>query len=392
MIKPDEQQSTPFASTWSRWFFTVSILFVLYLAYQLVHPFLVQVFLAVVLVVVAMPLYEATLNLMGGQRTLASAITCLLLILIFAIPFFFIISLLTAQALELYTTVSKLLAGNKLEATFSEGMGRLGPIIEELQEKLGISHADVLQQVGNLVRKVSNFLYENITGLLKGVTNLIIGVALVLFVTFYLFMEGSRLATWVLALSPLPQEMNSQIMDDMLRTLRATLKGSVVLAFINGTVSGLGFFAFGVPNALFWGTVMVFASVVPIVGTALVWVPGGIYLIIMGDYGQATGVMIWCLIVSVVCDNWLRPKLIGGQADLHPLLTFFAVLGGISYFGLVGLILGPLVLAILLSLIEVYKRYFLSNAPAQAQFCAGQPDQPDSPAKGSASPEGDQAP
>jgi predicted PurR-regulated permease PerM len=130
----------------------------------------------------------------------------------------------------------------------------------------------------------------------------------------------------------------------------------------------------------------VFASVVPIVGTALVWVPGGIYLIIMGDYGQATGVMVWCLIVSIICDNWLRPKLIGGQADLHPLLTFFAVLGGISYFGLVGLILGPLVLAILLSLIDVYKRYFLNTAQAQAEFCAVEPETPPE----SASQEGDQ--
>jgi predicted PurR-regulated permease PerM len=337
-MSPDQQPKTPqpspqpsppqapFTNKWSRWFFIISILFVLYLAYQLMQPFLVQVFLAVVLVVVAMPLYEATLRLMGDHRTLASAITCLLLILIFAIPFFFVISLLTGQALDLYTTVSKLLASDKLESTFASGLGRLGPIIDQIQDKLGISHADVLQQVGNLVRKVSSLLYENFTGLLKGVTNLIIGVALVLFVTFYLFMDGANMAAKMLALSPLPREMNSQILNDMLRTLRATLKGSVVLAFINGTVSGLGFFVFGVPNALFWGTVMVFASVVPIVGTALVWVPGGVYLIIMGDYGQASGVMIWCLVVSVICDNWLRPKLIGGQADLHPLLTFFAIL------------------------------------------------------------------
>lgn len=387
-MNPAEQPQTPFSSTWSRWFFAACILFVLYLAYHLMEPFLVQVFLAVVLVVVAMPLYEYTLNLMGGHRTLASAITCILLILIFAIPFFFVISLLTAQALDLYTTVSKLLAGDKLETTFREGLGRLGPMIDQLQDKLGISHADVLQQVGNLVRKISNLLYENFTGLLKGVTNLVIGVALVLFVTFYLFMDGAHMAARVLSLSPLPRDMNSRILDDMLRTLRATLKGSVVLAFINGTVSGLGFFVFGVPNALFWGTVMVFASVVPIVGTALVWVPGGIYLIIMGDYGQASGVMIWCLIVSVICDNWLRPKLIGGQADLHPLLTFFAVLGGISYFGLVGLILGPLVLAILLSLIEVYKRYFLDNGQGKKEFCAVQTENThDDP-----SPEGEQTP
>jgi predicted PurR-regulated permease PerM len=157
-------------------------------------------------------------------------------------------------------------------------------------------------------------------------------------------------------------ETNQRILEDILRTLRATLRGSVVLALINGTASGLGFWVFGVPNALFWGTVMVFASVVPIVGTGLVWVPAGVYLLLMGHLGAGVGVMVWCLVVSLACDNWLRPQLIGGQAHLHPLLTFFAVLGGLSLFGLVGLILGPLVLALLLSLTEVYQRYFLEPA------------------------------
>jgi predicted PurR-regulated permease PerM len=175
-----------------------------------------------------------------------------------------------------------------------------------------------------------------------------------------------------MALSPLPPEMNHQIRRDVLVTLRATLKGSVVLALIYGLISGLGFWLFGVPNALFWGTVMVFSSVVPIFGTALVWVPAGIYLIVMGAWPQAVGVMVWCLVTMVVCDNWLRPKLIGGQANLHPLLTFFAVLGGITYFGMVGLILGPLVLAILLSLIEVYQRYFLQPA-GRAEACRPAP-------------------
>jgi predicted PurR-regulated permease PerM len=176
-----------------------------------------------------------------------------------------------------------------------------------------------------------------------------------------------------MALSPLPRDMNDQIRRDVLVTLRATLKGSVVLALIYGLLSGLGFWLFGVPNALFWGTVMVFASVVPIFGTALVWVPAGIYLIIMGDWPQAVAVMVWCSVTMVVCDNWLRPKLIGGEANLHPLLTFFAVLGGITYFGMVGLILGPLVLAILLSLIEVYQRYFLQPAAGPVSPEAGAP-------------------
>ena len=259
--------------------------------------------------------------------------------------------------------------GDQLANNFQKGLGWLTPYLERLQETLGLSHGDVLQHVGEMVRKISNLLYENLAGLLRGFTNLIIGFALVLFVTFYLLMDGGTMAEKLAALSPLPAETNRRIKEDILNTLRATLKGSVVLALIQGVAGGLGFGVFGVPNALFWGTVMVFASVVPLVGTALVWLPAGIYLIVMGQTSQALGVMAWCLAAGLTCDNLLRPKLIGGQADLHPLLTFFSVLGGISLFGIVGLILGPLVLAVLISLLEVYQRYFLnpSHLPPQPE-------------------------
>ncbi len=355
----DHCSSPPFASSWSRWFFTVSILFALYGVYRLVQPFLIPIFLSVVLVVVAGPIYDFILKRVGGRRALASALTCLLLIIVLAVPFFLMVGLITSQAFHLYNTVSELLTSQQLQDTFREGLGRLTPQYHKLQDALGISQDEILKHVGEAVRRISGFLYSNLTALLAGMTNLLIGFALVVFVTFYLLMDGEVMMEKALSLSPLPREMNLQIRGDILRSLRATLKGSVVLALINGTAGGLGFWIFGVPNALFWGTVMVFASVVPLVGTALVWVPGCIYLVVAGESGQALGTALWCLVSSLACDNVLRPRLIGAQTNLHPLLTFFSILGGLTLFGMVGLILGPLILAILLSLLEVYQRYFL---------------------------------
>lgn len=354
----------PFSNPWSRWFFTACILFVLYLAYKLVEPYLIPIFLAVVLVVVAGPLYDFVLKLVGGRPSLASGLTCLVLTVAIALPFFFLLGMLTSQAFQLYTTVSHMLMSDELQRNFSQGLGRLAPMLAKLHDSFGLSQADVLAQVGRWVQTVSNFLYANLTGLLRGFTNLVVGFALVLFVTFYLLMDGSDMAEKALALSPLPPETNQRIKRDILRSLRTTLKGTVVLALIQGIAGGVGFGLFGVPNALFWGTVMVFASVVPLVGTALVWAPGGIYLLVTGNPVQGVGVMVWCLAAGLICDNVLRPRLIGRGSNLHPLLTFFSVLGGLSLFGVVGLILGPLVLAVLLSLLDVYQRYFLPNALA----------------------------
>lgn len=374
----------PFDNPWTRWFFAGCILFVLYLIYLLVQPFLIPLFMAVVLVVVAGPSYSWFNRKLGGRSYLASGITCLLLIVIIAVPFFFIAGVLASQALDLYTTMSQMLSSQELHATFNRGLGRLQPLLDELQRNFGISQHNMLSEVGNWVRDVSSVLYRNLTGLLRGVTNLVIGFVLVLFVTFYLLMDGAEMANKAIALSPLPDQMNSQIKRDILESIQATLRGSLVLALIHGAAGGLGFWIFGVPLALFWGTVMVFASVVPLVGTALVWLPAGIYLMILGSTGQAIGVMIWCLATALIGDNILRPRLVGGKTNLHPLLTFFSILGGLSVFGMVGLVLGPLILALAISLIKVYQSYILdisrkgspAPGPAAAPQAAGEAQAP----------------
>ena len=355
----DKCDSQPFTSTWSRWFFAAFFLLALFLCYKLVEPFLTTIFLAVVMVVVSAPLYQYFLRVFKGRRSLASGITCLLLILIIAIPFFLIAGMITSQALDLYNTVSGMLTSGHLQKAFDDALGHWAPYFEGFKNHFGVSQEDFLKEVGEIVRRISAFLYQNLAGILRGVTNILIGFALMLFVTFYLLIDGSELADKGLALSPLPGHLNQRIREDFLRSLRATLKGTVVLALIQGIAGGSGFWVFGIPNALFWGTVMIFASVVPLVGTALIWLPGGLYLMANDHLWPAVGMMVWCLIAGLTCDNILRPRLIRGEAQVHPLLTFFSVLGGLSLFGLVGLILGPLVLAVLLSLLAIYQDYFL---------------------------------
>ena len=232
--------SHPFNNSWSRWFFTAAILGVLWLAFLLVQPYLVQIFLAIMLVVVSAPLYEYLLERFKGRCALASAITCLLLIIIIVLPFFLVAGMLTTQALSLYRTMSTLLFSDHWEQNIRQGLGWVGPHVEKLQDLLGISQADVLKEVGEAVRKISNLLYANLTGLLAGVTTGLVGFALMMFVTFYLLMDGPSASRRLLALSPLPEDMNQKIMSDIMVSLRATIKGTVVLALINGTVGGGG--------------------------------------------------------------------------------------------------------------------------------------------------------
>ena len=352
----------PFQSAISRWFFAAVILAAMFMAFRLVEPFLMHIFFAVVCVVALGPLYEYLHLKLGWSPNMASAVTCLVLTVVIAIPMLLIAGVLTSQALDLAQAVSKLVLSGELQHRFQDSLGVLAPYLDRLNETLdmNISHNDVLKEAADLVRHLSNVLYNNITRLLTGVTSVLIGLALVLFVTFFLLIDGDKMAKHFLGLSPLPSHMNQRIQRDMLQNLRATLRGTVFLALLNGTLAGLGFWVSGLPNALFWGTVMTFASVVPIVGTSLVWLPAGIFLLASGDIWQAITVMSWSGISAVVCDNIIRPKLLGSASNLHPLLVFFAIMGGLGVFGMAGLLLGPMTVAFLVSLLQVYQRYFLA--------------------------------
>ncbi|MCB2189390.1 MAG: AI-2E family transporter [Deltaproteobacteria bacterium] len=352
-----------FANSFSRWFFLVLIVLVLYLSYQIISPFLLPIFLSMTLVVVGGPMYQGLLRLVRGRRYLASALTCLVLMGMILLPFFLLGGVLTAQALELYTSVSHQLSQGDLPKMFNFHLGDLDPLFERLREAVGVSRADIYRELGELVRRVSNLVYVQFTEILAGVTNFLIGFALVMFITFYLLMDGEELAKRLMSLSPLPGDTNQQIRAEMLSTLKATLRATVMLALINGGICGVGFGLFGVPKAVFWGVTMVMASVVPLIGTGLIWVPTVIYLLVQSQTGAAIGVGVWCLVVGLVCDNILRPRFLGGATNIHPLATFFSVLGGLGFFGLTGLILGPMVLAILLSLLGIYEKHFLSPAP-----------------------------
>ncbi len=363
-----ENTAKPFTSIVSKLFFAACIIFVLYLTYQLLEPFIIPIFLALIATVVSLPLYRVFLHGCKRNKIIASILTCLVLTLIVVIPFLLIAAIITNQALSLYSYISGLILNNQLEGTLKQLMDYIAPLWEALQKTVGVSQQEVASQLGDFVGKASNFLYVNVLSLVRGFGSLILNFVLILFITFYLLMDGRRMGAKLMTLSPLPSHLNTSIATDVLRSLRTTMKGTLLLATLQGVAGGLGFWLAGVPNSPFWGTLMVFASVVPIVGIALVWVPAVIYLLLMGDTAAPVLLGAWCLLVGLSCDNILRPKLLGRERGIHPLLTFFSVLGGLSLYGMVGLFIGPLILAVLISLLEVYERYFLN--PDQCPPCA----------------------
>ena len=349
----------PFQTTVSKVFFVACIVIVLYLGFLLLQPFLIPLFLSIIVAVVSGSIYRYFLKLFRMKKALASLVTCLLLTIVMLIPILLIAGIMTNQALALYTSISNQIANNEMEGTLRGLLDYVAPLWQALQSTFDISKETITSQLGELVGKASNFLYTNAMNLVKGFTALIINFVLIIFITFYLLMDGRQMSFKVMSLSPLPQHLNRSIAQDMVVSIRTTIKGTFMLALLQGILNGVGFWIFNVPNSLFWGTLVIFASMVPLVGAALIWLPVSVYLLITGNVPGAVVVLVWGLIVGLVCDNILRPKILGAERGIHPLLTFFSVLGGLYFFGMVGLFIGPLILAVLISLLEVYQRYFL---------------------------------
>lgn len=362
---PEDWQDFP--SRFARLFFGALTLLVLYYSYEIIKPYLVDIFLALVLFFTARPLHRGLTRLLFGMRALASFLTCLLLALMILLPLFTLVSIIANQALEFSAWVSKGLESGVLWQYLASKVAAVKELLRRLNLPLPPEQLKLEEVVKTVLTSASVFIYTNAVSLLKGFTGFLVDLVLILFVTFFLFLQGDDFIEEIKKLSPLDPRHNEEILAEMEATIKATLWSTVVVAFIQGALGGLGFYVAGVPQAAFWGTVMIPASVIPVVGAALIWVPAVAYLIFQGAWTAAAGLALYFILFVGSIDNLLKPWLMKGTRPTPAIFIMFSILGGISYFGVIGFIIGPLILSFLLSLLNIYRLTILAAHAAEAQ-------------------------
>lgn len=343
----------------SNYVFMAFLIGVLYLFYLVIRPFLSDLFIAMVMAIVFYPLYKLLRRVLWGWKIASALITILIIILVFLIPMVLLSGVITGQSLDLYQKITKGLQDGSLKNAFNLKISS----ISHLFEGLGIDlHAVPLEEkLGNLLKNLSEFIYTEMATMAKGLVGIVFDLVIVLFICFFLLIDGEKFLKEIKLLSPLEVSHHERIVQQLERTLKATLKGSIIVALAQGLLGGLGFWIFDIPMAAFWGVCMVFSSVIPLVGTSLIWIPAALYLAITSSFWMAIGLALWGTLIISGADNVLRPMLLKGEANLHPLLTFLSILGGLIYFGFLGFILGPIVLSFLMTLFEIYKKEFLPD-------------------------------
>ena len=221
----------------------------------------------------------------------------------------------------------------------------------------------ILEKAGQAVGMISNLLVNSLSSMTKMTVNALFNVVIMLYVMFYFLTMGDVLLDKILYYLPLAHHDEERLLQRFTSVAGATMKSTLIIGILQGGLCGLAFYLAGIQGAVFWGTVMAVMSIIPAFGTAIIWGPALVILAMMGDF---TGVIILAVICGAVAgnlDNLLRPRLVGKDTEMHDLFVLFGTLGGIAMFGILGIIIGPIISALFITIWEIYGDAFQEYLP-----------------------------
>jgi predicted PurR-regulated permease PerM len=328
-------------------FLLVILLGILYLCYLLFRPFLYEITIAGILVTIFYPIYLKFVFWTRGRMFFSSLILCLLILLVLIIPFTFFLYYLASEALSLYASLTNNGASNAITQFFSSAVWKdLNIQAKEL--------FDVQKFLMDTLTFARGFVISGATAVVTGITNFVISILLVFFCMFFLFIEGKRLMQRLMQLTPLSNKYDKLIWMKFRDVSYTTVVASFVTAFAQSMVGAIGFTVVGLPPLLAAVLIFIFAFL-PYIGTVIIWLPAAIYLLIIGQTWQGVFMLIWGACGISLVDNIIRPLLIKNKAQVHPMIIFLAILGGIGLMGFWGVIFGPLIVALAFTILHIYE-------------------------------------
>lgn len=336
------------------YFFFALLIGISFLVFFVLKPFIIPFIIAIILAHLFGAVYRMFLRITKKSAIISSALTCLCIALIILIPVITVSFLVVGEVQSIIAYFSKdASAGKTLVESINHTLA-LFPILDKVDASNFINE----QTIVNVAKSVSQNALVLFQGAYQGFSHLMFVIFAIFFSLFYLFIDGGRLMRRIMQLTPLRDSYEDILVEKFNSISRATLKGTTLVAIIQGTMGGILFWATGVSSPVFFGILMTLASVIPSVGSALIWLPVGIFMIILGHVNM--GIIIFLvggLLIGSV-DNIIKPKLVGKDTQIHPLLVLFSTLGGISLFGIVGFIVGPIIISLFMALWDIYSLEF----------------------------------
>jgi len=342
--------------------FAVIVMFLFY-----IFRFYLWIFLYSLIFYVALrPLHELLLKYVK-KRIFSSTLVILIILSLVVIPSMYLLSVLSEQIYVLYERVHFTI---NLEVLKAIGDNKL---VDNALSFFNIQKADVGQRIVNYFKATSMTAFSSITSIVSFPINFIIKFFMMMLILFFLFKDAYNIEGAVYRILPLPTDLEMNIVKRLKEVIYVLMLGNFFIMLLQGFMVGIGLFIAGVSTPLIWGTLAAILSLIPVIGTTLIWLPASVYLYYTGNYGMAVFAAGWCFSWYMLLENIVKPKIFGDRLNFHPLLFFFLLLGSIQAFNLPGVIIGPIILSLFYSFWEIYKilddymqnkRTFVNDDPA----------------------------
>lgn len=330
--------------------------FSVYALYLILSPFLAPLLWAILLAIVFYPLFLRLQRLFKQRKVLSALSMTLLVVVTILLPAGLLVVSLAHEVIDFYHQLEEMIQTGSLQSH----LNRIGEFpllkdaIERLKQYVDLSQADPLRLLLKNIQQISAFLFTQTSNLMRSISTFIVGFFFTLLSLYYLFKDGDHLLSRLKEIVPLPSRESELILRRFKEMISATIYGGLLIAILQGILGGLAFWVLGLSSPIFWGTIMAFLSFIPVGGTAIIWGPAAILLLIQGSILKGMILLAFGIFLIGMVDNLLRPLWVSTRTKIHPLLLFFSVLGGIQAFGMIGLVGGPLIVTLFLTLLEIY--------------------------------------
>lgn len=349
-----------------KWFFILVSVLIFYGLYEVLKPFFIPLLWSLVLAVVLYPVYKRLNQLLRDRRNISSSIMILLTTILIILPFVFVLSTLAIESYDLYNTLK---AGDNIQKIKTELSGLFDnsviesliprQVLEEIKNRFNIEDINIIGLLSETALNTSKSIVNIAQNIATNVTLYIINFGITLFALFFFFRDGERFYSYLLNSIPMDAADKSEITSIFSKTINVTVTGNLTVAAVQGLLVTIIFLILGIDYPVLAGFVSFILSILPIVGSALIWLPASVILIVAGSLVKGLIILIYGIIIISVSDNLLRPLIIGKQVKLHTLFLFLTIIGGLDYFGFSGIIIGPVLLALSISFIEIYRKKIL---------------------------------
>lgn len=331
----------------SQHYFLIALLIgTIILTFFILRPLIYDIILALVSAIIFQPFHRKVVSFFRNKKGLAALFTTICIIIIIMIPVIFLGFSVFQEARQFYFFLIK--------GSANDTFANISNSLTGSFQKYFPFEQTVFIDITKYIEQGLSWLINHLASIFGSVMNLLFNFLIFTVITYYALKDGSKLEKFIVNLSPLAQDDNEAIIKKIKISINSVIKGSLIVALIQGTLVAIGFAIFGVPNIMLWGIVATIVSLVPGLGTSIVLIPAIIFIFLTGSIISVFGLLIWGLLVVNPVDGLLRPILIGRGVKIHPLMIFLSVIGGIVVLGPIGFLLGPLTISLLFALLDIY--------------------------------------